>query len=51
MPLPANCVGERIKRVTNQSENVLDPDLFEHANQKTCDGLGHPRLLLRSGTR
>ena len=32
----ANRVGERIKRVADQSEDVLDPDLFEHANQDAC---------------
>jgi hypothetical protein len=28
----ANRVGERIERVADQPENLLDPDLLEHAN-------------------
>src|SRR5713226_2185058 len=41
----ANRIGERIERVADQSEDVLDPDLFEHANQDACYRLGHRRLL------
>jgi hypothetical protein len=41
----ANRVGERIERVADQSENVLDPDLLEHADQYVRDRLGHLRLL------
>src|SRR5712672_4024678 len=43
----ANRVSQRIKRVANQCENVLDSDLFEHADQDVCYRLGHPRLLAR----
>jgi hypothetical protein len=32
-------VGERIQRVADQSEYVLDPDLFEHTDQDVCDRL------------
>jgi hypothetical protein len=44
----ANCVGERIERVTDQSENVLDTDLLEHVDQNVCDCLGHLQLLSAS---
>ena len=40
-----NRVGERIERVADQSENVLDPDLLEHADQYVRYRLGHLRLL------
>src|SRR5260370_909531 len=43
----ANRIGERIERVADQSEDVLDPDLFKHANQDACYRLGHLRLLAR----
>src|SRR5882672_475147 len=41
----ANRIGERIERVADQSEDVLDADLFERANQNACYRLRHPRLL------
>jgi hypothetical protein len=45
-------VGERIKRVADQSEDVLDHDLFEHANQDACYGLricASSRILMTNG--
>ena len=45
----ANRVGERIERVADQPENVLDADLLEHADQNVRDCLGHLRLLFFSG--
>ena len=41
----ANRVGERIERVADQAEDLLDPDLLEHADQDIRDCLGHLRLL------
>ena len=42
----ANRVGERIKRVADQSENVLDSDLLERADQNIRHCLRHRRPLL-----
>jgi hypothetical protein len=41
----ANRVGERIERIADEAEDMLDPDLFEHADQDVCYRLGHLRLL------
>jgi len=37
----ANGIGERVERVADQPENVLDPDLFKHAHQYVRYGLSH----------
>jgi hypothetical protein len=42
----ANRIGEWIERVADQSEDMLDSDLFERADQKVRYCLGHLRLLL-----
>src|SRR5271166_2787792 len=42
----ANRVGERIERVADQSEDMLDPDLLKRADQDVRYRLGHLRLLL-----
>ena len=44
----ANGVGERIQRVADQSENVLDPDLLERADQDIRNRPGHRCLPFRA---
>jgi hypothetical protein len=44
-----NRVGERIERIADQSENMLDTDLPEHIDQYVRHRLGHLRLLQFSG--
>ena len=41
----ADCIGERVERVADQSENMLDTDPFERADQHVCDRLCHQCLL------
>jgi hypothetical protein len=41
-----DCVGKRVQRIADQSENVLDPDLLKHADQNIRNRLRHRRLLL-----
>src|SRR5262245_7649984 len=41
----ANRITQRIKGITNQAEDLLNTDLFEHADQDVCDHLSHLRLL------
>jgi len=45
----ADRIGERIERVADQCENMLDPNLLEHANQDIRDRLGHRCLLKNRG--
>jgi len=45
----ADRIGERIERVADQCENMLDPNLLEHANQDVRDCLGHRCLLKNRG--
>ena len=42
----ADRVGERIERVADQCENMLDSNLLEHADQDVRDCPGHMCLLL-----
>ena len=35
----ANSVGDRVKRVANEAEYLLDANLFEHVDQSTSNGL------------
>jgi hypothetical protein len=35
----ADRIGERIERVANQCENMLDPNLLKHANHDVRDRL------------
>ena len=39
-------IGQRIEGIADQSEDLLDADLFEHANQLPCDRLCHCPLLM-----
>jgi hypothetical protein len=41
----SNRIGERIEGVTDQSEDLLDPDLFEYADQDVRHCLRHVLLL------
>jgi hypothetical protein len=45
----ADRIGERIERVANQCENMLDPNLLKHANHDVRDRLGHRCLLKNRG--
>ena len=45
----ADRIGERIERVADQCENMLDANLLEHANQDVRDCLGHRYLLKNRG--
>jgi hypothetical protein len=47
----ADRIGERIERVADQCENMLDPNLLEHANQDVRDCLGHRCILKNRGFR
>src|SRR5262245_4381960 len=38
----ANRVAQRIEGITDQAENLPDPDLFEDADQDVCYRLSHP---------
>src|SRR5271154_1174761 len=40
-----NRIGERIQRIADQSEYVLDPNLFKHADQDLSNCLRHLWLL------
>jgi hypothetical protein len=42
----ANGISERIERISDQSENLIDADFFERTDQNVCDSLGHGRLLI-----
>src|SRR5580658_4034868 len=42
---PSHRVGERIERVADQAEDMLDPDLLEPADQNVGNRLGHRPLL------
>jgi hypothetical protein len=41
----ANRVAQRVKRIADQSEDLPNPDLFEHADQDICYHLSHLSLL------
>jgi hypothetical protein len=41
----ANRVGERIERIADEAEDMLNSDLFEHTDQNVCYRLRHLRLL------
>jgi hypothetical protein len=41
----ANRVAQRVEGITDQAEDVPNPDLFEHADQDVCHHLSHLSLL------
>ena len=41
----ADRVGERIERIADEAEDMLNSDPFEHADQRGCYRVGHLRLL------
>src|SRR5215475_8380087 len=41
----ADRITQRIKGITNQAEDLLNTDLFEHADQDVCYHLSHLWLL------
>jgi hypothetical protein len=41
----ANRVAQRVEGITNQAEDLPNPDLFEHADQDVCYHLSHLSLL------
>src|SRR5262249_45567681 len=41
----ANRVAERVEGITDQAEDLPNPDLFEHADQDVCYHLSHLTLL------
>jgi hypothetical protein len=41
----ANRVAQQVEGITDQAEDLPNPDLFEHADQDVCDHLSHLSLL------
>src|SRR6516165_1656115 len=41
----ANRVAQRVKGITDQAEDLPNPDLFQHADQDICYHLSHLSLL------
>src|SRR5262249_24099998 len=47
----ANRVAQRVEGVADQTEDLSNPDLFQHADQNVCDHLSHLWLLRCCGRR